>query len=97
MSSALNGAVLLLGPPGVGKSLLGGALARLHRCDVHSYLDVGEELRASGLLQQQQIYPTEEGRKLLAAEARRMVAERCRQLQAGGSGRCAGSLCIQQR
>ena len=80
MAAPPVGAVLLLGPPGVGKSLLGEALARAHASTVHSFLSVGEELRATGLVERAQKHPTEAGRAEMAAEARRLIEERCRQL-----------------
>jgi hypothetical protein len=76
------GAVLLLGQPGAGKSLLGNALARAHASAV---LNVGEELRAAGLVQQALEHPTEAGRAEMAAEARRLIEERCRKLRADAS------------
>jgi hypothetical protein len=63
------GAVLVLGPPGVGKSLLGGALARAHASGIHSFLNVGEELRTRGLVEPLHTYPNEAGRAEVGAEA----------------------------
>jgi hypothetical protein len=82
------GAVLLLGPPGAGKSLLGRALAERYPSSVHRFLNVGEELRGLRLVEQQQAFPTEAGKAELVAEARRLVQHACRDLR-GSSGRPA--------
>lgn len=83
------GVVLLLGPPGSGKSLLGRALAKAHPGTVHKFLNVGEELRELGLVDRHQDFPTEASKAHLAAEARRLVLDACRDLQ--GSVAAAGS------
>lgn len=57
LDSISHGAVLL-GPPGVGKSLLATALCR-HSPDTTASLNVGEELRKEGLVQPYLEHPTE--------------------------------------
>lgn len=84
MTGVNVGAVLLLGPPGAGKSLLGRALAERYPGSVHCFLNVGEQLRGLGLVEQQQAFPTEAGKAQLAAEARRLVQEACRDLRSNG-------------
>ncbi len=90
-TSPVVGAVLLLGPPGAGKSLLGAALAEAYPASVHRFLNVGEELRGRGLVDHQQAFPTEAGKAALAAEARRLVQRACRDLQPGGPAAAAAS------
>jgi broad-specificity NMP kinase len=88
---ALFGAVLLLGAPGVGKSLLLQELKR-HLGDSITVLNIGEQLREQGLVQAYQEHPTNAGRRAMAAEARRLLAAACRQLaetKAAGKARCA--------
>ena len=79
MESKSFGAVVLLGPPGVGKSLLATALCR-HNPGATTSLNVGEELRKEGLVQPYLEHPTEAGRLGLARRARELVAAACRTL-----------------
>lgn len=75
------GAVLLLGTPGVGKSLLLSLLAeRLGPSAVA--LNVGEELRQRGLVQPYLEAPTEARRLALDREAGELIAAACRRLKA---------------
>jgi GTPase SAR1 family protein len=73
--------VVLLGPPGVGKSLLTSALCR-HSPNTTSSLNVGEELRKEGMVQPYLEHPTEAGRLSLARRAQELVAAACRSLVA---------------
>ena len=84
------GVVLLLGPPGVGKSLLGEALCQLAHGPPTQFLNAGEQLRARGLLAPYQEHPTEAGRLALEEEARELQAAAFSKLaadQAGGQPR----------
>lgn len=85
------GVVVLLGAPGVGKSLLGKALSQAHG-SAAEFLNVGEELRAQGLVKQHQEHPTEATRQALASKAEELRAAACRRLAAeaaSGNSRCA--------
>jgi hypothetical protein len=73
-----GGVVLLLGPPGAGKSLLGAVLARNQAAT--SFLDVGQLLRGRGLLREAEACPTQALRRKLAAAAREAVAAELAQL-----------------
>jgi MoxR-like ATPase len=82
------GAVLLLGPPGVGKSLLGEALQALGPST--EFLNVGSQLRERGLVGPYLEHPTEAGRQELGRAARELLTEACRRLvaeKASGSPR----------
>lgn len=79
------GAVLLFGPPGVGKSLLGAALLREQGSQVKAFLNVSQELRSRGLVDEYQQHPTEEGRRAMARTARELLATACAELVVAGS------------
>lgn len=75
------GVVVLLGPPGCGKSTLGRALAKTHLHTVHSVLNVGLELRKAGHLEHHFQHPTAAGRDELRKVAQELLEEACRDLQ----------------
>lgn len=50
------GVVLLLGAPGVGKSLLGRALYNAHSQQIQAFLNVGQHLRTMGKLDYSLLY-----------------------------------------
>ncbi|KAL4424357.1 hypothetical protein ABPG75_001658 [Micractinium tetrahymenae] len=74
------GALLVLGPPGVGKSLFLRLLAEQLGASAVA-LNVGEELRQRGLVQPYLAAPTGAGRQALGREAHKLVAEACRRLK----------------
>ena len=75
------GAVAVIGPPGVGKSLFCRALSA-SLGERAQWLNVGERLREEGLLPAYQEDPTEAGRAALASRAQELRATACRQLLA---------------
>ena len=66
--------MLLLGPPGSGKSLLGPKLRQALGPGA-TLLNVGQQLRDEGLVQRYQEHPTEVGRQGLAARARELIGQ----------------------
>ena len=74
------GAVLLLGPPGVGKSLLIEALQALG--PTTEFLNIGSQLRERGLVGPYLEHPREAGRQELVRAARELLTEACRRLVA---------------
>jgi signal recognition particle GTPase len=50
--------VLLLGAPGVGKSTLGKLLQRTHAATVDAFVNVGDQLRATGKVERHLRDPT---------------------------------------
>ena len=81
-----KGVVLLLGPPGAGKSLLGSALVQAHRSTT-TFLSVGEQLRAEGLVDAFLAHPTPSGQALLRSRARSILEGACAALQAEAGAR----------
>ena len=84
------GAVLLFGPPGVGKSAFGAALLREHGEQISNFIDVGAELRNRGLVDEYQEHPPEEGRRAMARTARELLEAACAELMAPSSAACGG-------
>jgi hypothetical protein len=80
------GAVLLVGAPGVGKSLLGRALEAAH-APGPTFSSVGDSLRAEGLVQRLLIEPTAEQREVVRTRARELVDAAC--VQAVAEDGCA--------
>ena len=76
MATDERGVVLLIGPPGSGKSLLGPkrAAALGQRA---TFLNVGQRLRDESLVQRFQEHPTEAGRRGMAARARELIGQAC--------------------
>ena len=91
------GAVLLVGPPGVGKSLVGAALLREHGKQISKFLNVGAELRSRGLVDRYQEHPTEEGRRAMARMARELLEAACAELMAPSSAACSGPRRVQAK
>lgn len=58
MDTSHSGVVLLLGAPGVGKSALGKLLQRTHAATVDAFVNVGDQLRATGKVEQHLRNPT---------------------------------------
>jgi adenylate kinase family enzyme len=79
MAQHLSGAVLLLGAPGSGKTLLGGILARTH-CNVLQ-VNIGQSLRATGKVQQHFLNPTGSSKQSLAQGARQLLSTACKQFK----------------
>jgi adenylate kinase family enzyme len=66
----MKGAVLILGAPGAGKSVLGDALCTAHSATVHAFLNVGQHLK----------HPSAAGKAELQQLARGMLSAACQQL-----------------
>lgn len=73
-----SGVVFLLGAPGAGKSALGRLLSQTHSQTVYDFVNVGEQLRATGKVQKHLQHPTQMGKKQLAQLARGILEEVCR-------------------
>ena len=78
--------MLLIGAPGVGKSLLAQALHRTHKSSC--LCNVGQELRRMGLVEQYMSGPTGSQRQLLEDTARSIVQEACRALKETATTDC---------
>ena len=89
------GAVLLFGPPGVGKSLFASELLREHGKQISKFLNVGAELRSRGLVDEYQEHPTEEARRAAARTARELLEAACAELMAPSSAACSGPRRVQ--
>jgi adenylate kinase family enzyme len=76
----MKGAVLLLGAPGVGKSVLGDALCAAHGATVHAFLNVGEQWRKAGKVDTHLRHPTAAGKEELQQLARNMLSAACQEL-----------------
>lgn len=91
----MNGVVLLIGPPGIGKSTLGQALvAQLgHRlCSMSlSFLSVGQVLRDEGLVDEYMRLDSTANLHQLQNRARSLMDEACCKLQVESAGAKAGS------
>jgi len=70
--------VLLLGAPGAGKSVLGRLLSQFHSPTTYGFVNVGDQLRATGRVQEHLQHPTQLGKKQLAQMARDILEEACR-------------------
>lgn len=73
-----SGVVLLLGAPGVGKSTLGKLLQGTHSCTVQAFVNVGEQLRATGKVEQHLRHPTSTSKQDLARLAHSILEKACR-------------------
>ena len=82
------GAVLLFGPPGVGKSTFGAALLREHGKHICKFINVGAELRSRGLINEYHEHPTEEAGCAVARTARELLETACAELMAPSSAAC---------
>jgi len=91
------GAVLLFGPPGVGKSAFGAALLREHGKHISKFINVGAELRSRGLVDEYQEHPTEEGRLAMTRTARELLETACAELMAPSSAACSCPRCVRAR
>ena len=83
------GAVLLFGPPGVGKSTFSAALLREHGKHIYKFINVGAELRSRGLVDEYQEHPTEEARCAMTRTARELLETACAELMAPSSAACS--------
>lgn len=80
----MKGAVLLLGAPGAGKSVLGNALCATHSATIHSFLSVGQQLRDAGKVDKYLRNPTAAGKAELQQLARSMLSAACQELAVAG-------------
>jgi adenylate kinase family enzyme len=76
----MKGAVLILGAPGAGKSVLGDALCTAHSATVHAFLNVGQQLRDAGKVEKHLKHPSAAGKAELQQLARGMLSAACQQL-----------------
>jgi ketopantoate reductase len=83
MHSKMKGAVLILGA-GAGKSLLGGALCPAHSSTIHTFVNVGQQLRDAGKVVEYQRHPTAARKAKLQQLAHTMLSAACQQLAAAG-------------
>lgn len=75
------GAIILIGRPGSGKSLLGQHLQRTCTAPGGArFLSIGDQLRSLGLVDQQQVHPTAALREEMRRTARRLLEEAVREL-----------------
>lgn len=82
MISQRSGVVLLLGAPGVGKSLAGRLLKHAHSASVHAFVNVGQLLRATGMVEQHLRNPTSASKAALGAAAREILSGACCEFKA---------------
>jgi adenylate kinase family enzyme len=78
----MKGAVLILGAPGAGKSLLGDALCAAHSSTIHAFLNIGQQLRNAGKVFEYQRHPTAARKTELQQLARTILSHACQELAA---------------
>jgi adenylate kinase family enzyme len=78
----MKGAVLILGAPGAGKSLLGDALCAAHSSAIQAFLNIGQQLRNAGKVDEYQRHPTAACKAELQRLARAMLSAACQELAA---------------
>jgi MoxR-like ATPase len=78
----MNGAVLIIGAPGAGKSLLGDALCAAHSSTIHAFLNIGQQLRNACKVYEYQRHPTAVRKAELQRLARSMLSAACQELTA---------------
>lgn len=96
------GAVLLIGAPGSGKSVLGKALAATHSLHVHSFINIGQKLRTTDKVERHLQHPSLASKQGLTTSAEALLHQACRDLllaQAAAakscSEACQTSRCVQ--
>ncbi len=85
MSETQVGFVLLIGEPGVGKSLLGQALQQDDASSGTEFVNVGEQLRALRLVDAYFHNPTEARLSEMRRIAREILSDACLRLRAPGN------------
>jgi adenylate kinase family enzyme len=78
----MKGAVLILGAPGAGKSLLGDALCAAHSSTIHTFLNIGQQLRDAGKVSEYQRLPTAARKAEMQQLAHKMLSAACQELAA---------------
>lgn len=76
----MKGAVLIIGAPGAGKSVLGDALCAAHPASVHAFLNVGQQLRDAGKVVEYKMHSTAACKAELQQLARNMLSAACQEL-----------------